>query len=397
MIENRDIVMTGLQNFYGEGGSNAVNIARKLAMKNRVLYVNYPLDRSTVLRKRKDPDVSKRLRDIHEKNLPLEQYEENLWVFNPPTIMESTSKIPFAPVFNMLMRVNNKRFARQIRRAMDELDFRDFILFEDGDIYRTLYLKELLQPGLFIYYSRDNITATRFYRHHGKRIESLMIKKADAVLCNSQYLADLALPYNPNSFNVGQGVDLSLFREQEVASDLKTEEMKVVIGYAGALNANRLDIELIRFLAESKPQWHIVLVGPEDELFKKSGLHRLSNVVFTGKKPLEKLPSYIQGFDVAINPQLVNDITIGNYPRKIDEYLAMGKPVVAVETETMKMFSEVVFLAKDYQAFLKGCERALKEKDENVNRRKAVAREHTWEQNIENISRIFNEIEKQKK
>lgn len=397
MIENRDIVMTGLQNFYGEGGSNAVNIAQKLATKNRVLYVNYPLDRSTVLRKRKDPDVAKRLRDIHEKNLPLEQYDENLWVFNPPAIMESISKIPFAPLFNMLMRINNKRFARQIQRALDHLDLRDFILFEDGDIYRTLYLKELLQPRLFFYYSRDNITATNFYRHHGKRIEGLMMKKADAVLCNSQYLADLALSHNPNSYNVGQGVDLSLFREQEGVPDLKTQEKKVVIGYAGALNAARLDIELIRYLAQKKPQWHIVLVGPEDEAFKNSELHRLPNMTFTGKKPLKELPAYIQAFDVAINPQLINAITIGNYPRKIDEYLAMGKPVVAVETETMKMFSEVVFLADDYQAFLEGCERALKEKDENVNRRKAVAGEHTWDQNIEKISRIFNEIEKQKK
>jgi hypothetical protein len=36
--------------------------------------------------------------------------------------------------------------------------------------------------------------------------------------------------------------------------------------------------------------------------------------------------------------QLSNNLTIGNYPRKIDEYLAMGKPIVATSTKTMQMF-----------------------------------------------------------
>lgn len=42
-------------------------------------------------------------------------------------------------------------------------------------------------------------------------------------------------------------------------------------------------------------------------------------------------------FDVCMNPQLVNEITIGNYPRKVDEYLALGKPVIATKTLTMDL------------------------------------------------------------
>ena len=74
--------------------------------------------------------------------------------------------------------------------------------------------------------------------------------------------------------------------------------------------------------------YSIVLVGPEDEDFMKSKLHQIENIFFLGSKSEVELSSYINGFDVAINPQLVNMMTIGNYPRKIDEYLAMGKPIV---------------------------------------------------------------------
>ena len=53
------------------------------------------------------------------------------------------------------------------------------------------------------------------------------------------------------------------------------------------------------------------------------------------------MPAYLQHFDVCINPQEVNDITLGNFPLKILEYLAMGKPVVATATHLMtEVFSE---------------------------------------------------------
>ena len=51
---------------------------------------------------------------------------------------------------------------------------------------------------------------------------------------------------------------------------------------------------------------------------------------------MEELPKYIQHFDICINPQILNSITDGNYPLKIDEYLAMGKPIVATSTHTMR-------------------------------------------------------------
>ncbi len=58
------------------------------------------------------------------------------------------------------------------------------------------------------------------------------------------------------------------------------------------------------------------------------------------KKP-EQTAAYIHHFTICINPQLVNPLTIGNYPRKIDEYLASGKPVVATATQAMEMFREL--------------------------------------------------------
>ena len=52
-MTNRDIVITGLQPWDVDLGSNCVNIAQEFAKHNRVLYVNYPLNRLVAIREKK--------------------------------------------------------------------------------------------------------------------------------------------------------------------------------------------------------------------------------------------------------------------------------------------------------------------------------------------------------
>ncbi len=119
-----------------------------------------------------------------------------------------------------------------------------------------------------------------------------------------------------------------------------------IIGYIGALTSLRINVDVIKAIAKSHLDYSVVLVGPYDLLQEKSEIDCLPNVHFLGKKPIETLPSYIHSFDVCINPQAINPITIGNYPLKIDEYLAMGKPVVATKTDAMTIFGDYIYLAE---------------------------------------------------
>lgn len=75
-------------------------------------------------------------------------------------------------------------------------------------------------------------------------------------------------------------------------------------------------------------------------------------------------------FDVCINPQSVNDITIGNYPRKVDEYLALGKPVVATKTKTMEIFNGYVYNCTGADEYVQSIRAAL-EKDTTEERKGA--------------------------
>ncbi|WP_245870011.1 glycosyltransferase [Pedobacter ginsengisoli] len=326
--------------------------------------------------------MKKRLRVIEGKEKGLVLIKENLWNLYPDCMVESINWISNASVFNYLNKRNNVKFSYSIKKALEELGFKDFILFNDNELLKGFYLKELLFPALSIYYSRDYILAVDYWKKHGKRLEPLIIAKNDLCLANSLYLTDYCKTYNDNSYYVGQGCDIELFKEA-IASDKPAELRGIktpIVGYVGALNSIRLNIPLIHYIANARKDLTFVLVGPEDNDFAMSGLHHLENVVFTGIKKPEELPLYVGFFDVCINPQLVNMVTIGNYPRKIDEYLAMGKPVVATQTRAMEIFSSYVYLAEDKENFALLIQTALEENTEELQiGRRDFAASHSWE------------------
>ena len=387
-----DFVIVGLQAWYFELGSNCKNIALELAKQHRVLYINMPLDRRTILQKKKDPHIAKHLELVKQRRAEIVRLGPNLWNYSPIRIIESISWLP-SRLFNFFNGINNRRLAADIRQAVEMVGFKDYILFNDNDIFRSFFLKELLKPKLYIYYSRDNLLAVPYWRKHGTTFEPQHIAKADIGVANSIYLSEYLRKYNPNSYYIGQGCSLSVFNPG--LSWPITDDMKgiphPIIGYVGAIVSLRIDIRILLEIARSRPDWHIVMVGPEDEFFTASELHGLPNVHFLGRKDLSTLPAYIAHCDVCINPQLINDMTIGNYPLKIDEYLAMGKPVVATRTITMKLFEDYTELADTPEDYVPLIEKALAGDNAGLREKRIrFAGEHTWENCIKELYHIIS-------
>ncbi|MBV5331645.1 glycosyltransferase family 1 protein, partial [bacterium] len=88
------------------------------------------------------------------------------------------SRLPNAGIFDFLNKINNKRFAREIKKAIKKLNFRNYFIFNDSDMFRSFYLKELLQPELYVYYTRDNLIAVDFWKKQGIRIEAALMAKS---------------------------------------------------------------------------------------------------------------------------------------------------------------------------------------------------------------------------
>ena len=395
MITGRDIIIVGQQPWDVEIGSNCKNIALEFSKHNRVLYVNSALDRFSLIKGSSEPKILKRNNIIKHKESGLVQINDSMWNLYPDTIIESINWIKVHSIFKFLNRINNIRFAKSILKAVQELGFSNYILFNDNDMFRSFHLKELLKPKLTVYYSRDYMLAVDYWKRHGEKLEPKLITDSDVCVANSTYLADYCRKFNPNSYYVGQGCELDLFMEfsgNELPKDVQ-QITGLRIGYVGALSGMRLDIALLVEIAKAKPDWSILLVGPEDELFLSSELHELSNVYFLGPKNPSLLPEYIHAFDICLNPQVVSQVTIGNYPRKIDEYLAMGKPVVATSTPFMEaVFSNHTYLANTVSEYISLIERAQTENNnERANQRRAFASTHTWENSVNEIYKAMQQ------
>ena len=99
------------------------------------------------------------------------------------------------------------------------------------------------------------------------------------------------------------------------------------LGFFGVLD-ERLDLPLLRGIAEARPAWQLVMIGPVVKI-DPADLPRLPNIHYLGAKRYEELPAYLAGWDLALLLFARNEATRFISPTKTPEYLAAGKPVVS--------------------------------------------------------------------
>ncbi|MEA5141214.1 glycosyltransferase [Arcicella rigui] len=378
-------------------GSNARNLAVEFSKTKPVLYVNPAIDLKSILTQTKTSHGKKRLALALGFGENTVKVADNLWVHTPSTISYSISWLKNISLYDTFNERNGKGFFDSLKKAIKELGWQaqKTVVLNDSQMFTGLFTKKYFAPLLSFYYIRDNLIEHPYFKFHGTRVEPETIELADAVFANSAYLADYARNHNAISLDIGQGCETDIYQADFTYTE--PEDLAKIphprIGYVGFLTAERLDIKLLEEVAETNPDWQMVLIGPEEIVFEQSRLHHIKNVHFLGSKKPNQLPAYMQYLDVCMNPQLVNPLTIGNYPRKIDEYLAMGKPTVATDTPAMKMFLPHVELAIGTEGYKQAIKKALLPQSQEA-RKAAIdcAKGHTWEACVKQIYAVQDQL-----
>lgn len=198
--------------------------------------------------------------------------------------------------------------------------------------------------------------------------------------------------------NVGDYSHFSSASDRKIAAPELLDLPHPVIGFVGNILPSKVDLHLLETLAKARPEWTLVLIGPErpgagDQL---RALAALPNVVWLGKKPYERLPAYVAAFDVALIPYVANNYTRSCFPLKVFEYLAAGKPVVASGLPELSGMEPDVVVADTQPLFLAAVADALSNDGDNArHRRRELARRNTWETKTERllglVAKEFNE------
>jgi glycosyltransferase involved in cell wall biosynthesis len=209
-----------------------------------------------------------------------------------------------------------------------------------------------------------------------REAEERLARSADLVVASSVVLVQKLAVRNPRARLLSNACDYELFSS---VPDRARAGVPLRVGYVGALE-EWFDTDLVAALAARRPDWIFDLIGdPRPDVVQ--ALFHLPNVVLRGEKPYGELLSYIKEFDVVAIPHKLTPMTHAADHVKLYEAFAAGLGVVMTPSRAAEPLAArgLVRLAATAQDFEREILAVAAEGPQAAARRRAFARENTWD------------------
>jgi glycosyltransferase involved in cell wall biosynthesis len=156
--------------------------------------------------------------------------------------------------------------------------------------------------------------------------------------------------------------------------------------YYGHLHPQHLDFPAIDALANARPDWRVILLGPSriDRPFPP-------NVERAGQVRHDELARWIAQADVLLLPYLLNAYTRSVMPAKTYECLATGRPIIAAPLpELTAGFAEQLTFAYRPDEWAPAIDQALRGDTEGKRvARIELAKQNSWSSRYAEIRRLL--------
>ncbi len=315
-------------------------------------------------------------------------------VFPKVTVYQPATFLPLKTKFPILKRIEDCIFLRIIRHLNRGMPY---ILFMNcPNIRSPLLIDTLLEKTELSFFDFSDDFVELGYDESTKALfrdnSEKYARAADVVLSVNEHIKKKYSHLNSNiqvlrNATNYENFDREYYKPIELLEKIK-EANEFIIGYSGMVSLSRIDTALLDFLIEERPLWQYIFVGPAHSNFVER-YAKYQNVHFIAAVSYQDLPCYMQYFDVAIVPFLVNDHTKGNDLLKFHDFLAMGKPVVSTDIGGAKDLQKLISIAKSPSAFLEKLEDALRRpKGEEILKRKSKAMENSWPARIKELKEL---------
>ena len=252
-----------------------------------------------------------------------------------------------------------------------------------------------LGEKLSVYYCIDDYAALPDVDVEAvKAMDADLTRKANVVFVASSRLLEPKRALNPDTHVSPHGVDYHHFVKAQDPTLAIPDDVagfkRPIIGFFGLIE-RWIDLPLVAYLAEARPDWTFLMIGrvavPDSEV------PRLPNLHFLGRRPYESLPAYGKAFTAAIIPYHLTQQVMNSNPLKLREYLAMGKPIVSVSAPEIDKFADYVAIARTREEFLEKLTHAVAEglTPEQARRQTELASTMTWDANLRKVIAVVEE------
>jgi len=306
---------------WNEDPTSNNHVMRELARANKVLWLNSIATR--VPNFTSSGDVSKIFRKLKSFAQGPVHVENGLDVYTPIVL-----PFPHSPVAQT---INEQILDKSIRVLRNRRGMKDFQLWTF--LPTTSKYIGKLGESFTVYYCIDEWSHfSNLPKEKIVAMEEDLCRRSDIVFATATRLLERRAHLNKETHLALHGVDQKHFAralapETKIADDI-AKLPQPILGFIGLIQ-DWVDLELIRYLAEKRRDWTIVLVGKS--LVDLSRVQGLPNVHILGRKPYESLHEYCKGFDLGLIPFVKNELTLNVNPIKLREYLSAGLPVVSTD------------------------------------------------------------------
>ncbi len=187
-----------------------------------------------------------------------------------------------------------------------------------------------LEPRVTIYDCMDELSCFAGAPAAMRLNELALFTEADLVFTGGATLFESKRKQHSSVHLFPSSVDVGHFARARRIQTEPQDQAKLPrprLGYAGVID-ERMDFELIRQVAEQRPDWQLVLLGPIVKI-NPDTLPHAPNIHYLGMKQYSELPAYMSGWQIGLLPFALNESTRFISPTKTPEYLAAGLQVIS--------------------------------------------------------------------
>jgi UDP-galactopyranose mutase len=221
-----------------------------------------------------------------------------------------------------------------------------------------------IEPDVTVYDAMDELSKFRFAPTKLIELEAELLRNAQIVFTGGSSLFEAKKDRHGNIHCFPSSVDRVHFTKARAKAQFDPADQEELphprLGFYGVID-ERFDTELLAQVAEMRPDWSFVMLGPVVKIAEED-LPRRPNIHYLGAKTYAELPGYLSGWDVALMPFAMNESTEFISPTKTPEYLAGGKPVVSTPVrDVVRHYGQLegVLIARDADGFVAACDKAL--------------------------------------